>query len=362
VNVYLIPLLGETPITEITDDELEQYVHNRINFYIDGPGSTKEFIVYERAGKTLRRPIRRSKPTFSTLNKERVAFNQIMHHARKVMRVRIDSRPSMKIDRSELSPSQVRPDFTMEEWHLLQATIEDSWYEQNASRGSQRYRYLLKYFCDFLFASGLRVSEAKNLNWGHISEIGRETIALEEIEKLPEDLQEVVVDHYISTGELSPTEIRIRIPPNLPGLKTRNHARTVIPLLDMNNIIEDLYDLYTDSGIEIVKESPLWMHPDGTRVQRFDHSFDRALKKCDLLYRDGQKRSLTSIRHTYATQRIYAGATKNGLAFLCANMGTTPEMIHKHYNHALVEVESHALQQTKENAQTLKRLLSQQGY
>ncbi len=357
VNLYLIPLLGENPLTSITEETLEQYVHDRINFYVDGKGASKTHVEYVRSGRKLRRPLQTTPPAYSTLNKERVAFNHIYRHARKVMRIRIGSPPTMTIDANELTASQVRPDFTVEEWKLFKETLEGRAAEENISGEVHWYRRLLAYFCDFLFASGLRVSEAKNLNWEHLVEIDRETIDPGELSHFSEDQQFEIIDHLAQTGNLSPTEFRIRIPANLPGLKSQKHARNVIPLLNMNTVINDLFDLYVDSGPGVTKDSPLWMHKDGTRIQRFDHAFDRALKKCGLLYRDQKKRSLSSIRHTYATQRIYAGATKNGMTFLCENLGTSAEMIRDHYNHALAEIEKDTLQETREDTETLKRLM-----
>ena len=357
VSVYLIPLLGDKPITAISEEDTEQYLQDRLSFYTDGKGKDNHTIEFVRDGKNMSRPLQTTPPTYSTLAKERVAFNKVFRHARTIMRVRVGQAPPMTIDPENLSPSQVRPDFTSDDWETLANTLESRPYEPKISSETRWFRHLLRLFCWFLYCSGLRVSEAKNLKWLHILQIDRETMDRGALSHLPKEQQSKIIEHMALTGELSPQEFRIRIPANLPGLKSRNHARTVIPLLEMNQVVEDLYDFYVDNEIELGAETPLWLNPDGTRIERFDHAFDRVLKKCGLLQHDGEKRSLTSIRHTYATQRIHSGATRNGLAFLCENMGTTPEMIKKHYNHTLNEIEKDALQRTRENIVALERLM-----
>ncbi len=356
VTCYLNPLLGDMPISDINEETMQNYVHDRANFYIDGPGKDKKFVEYVRNGKKLRRPLKTTPPSYSAINIERVAFNAIFKHARLVMKVRLDT-PPFKIDKNGLTGSSVRPDFVIGEWKKLIATLEARAAENKLSEQTRWYRRMLFHFCNFLFLSGVRVSEAKNLNCGHIEEI-KSKRPTPEYSHLTEEQQNKVISHLLETGEIWETEYRIRIPANLPGLKSRSHARLVVPMVEMNHVISALFHYYKNAGIEITADSPLFMHQDGTRIERFDHAFDRVLKKINLLHRNEQKRSLSSIRHTYATQRIHNGATRNGLSFLCANMGTSPEMIKKHYDHALVENEAPALQNINENAEKLERLLA----
>lgn len=61
---------------------------------------------------------------------------------------------------------------------------------------------------------------------------------------------------------------------------------------------------------------------------------------------DGEKISLSCIRfHTYASKQIEAGASKNGLGLLADNMGTSIDMIRRHYAQELRELRAADLQQ-----------------
>lgn len=54
--------------------------------------------------------------------------------------------------------------------------------------------------------------------------------------------------------------------------------------------------------------------------------------------------SLSCIRHTYASKQIEVGATRNGLGLLADNMGTSQEMLRKHYSQELHELNAADLQ------------------
>jgi hypothetical protein len=70
--------------------------------------------------------------------------------------------------------------------------------------------------------------------------------------------------------------------------------------------------------------------------------FDEVIKECKLLYHNGKRRSLTSIRHTYASERIEA--QKADLKSIADNMGTTIDMLNKHYAQEIRELRAADLQ------------------
>ena len=88
----------------------------------------------------------------------------------------------------------------------------------------------------------------------------------------------------------------------------------------------------------------LFCHPDGTRIKSFDNGFDEVLSELGLLYHDGKKRSLTSLSHTYASERIESRAVD--LKPIADNMGTTVEMLNKHYSQEIRELRAPDLQVT----------------
>ena len=77
--------------------------------------------------------------------------------------------------------------------------------------------------------------------------------------------------------------------------------------------------------------------PDGSQVTGLGEMFGNALEEADLrLDRKGNRRTLYSLRHTYATRQITY--RRVGWDLLAENMGTSVEMIQRHYSHLTVEL------------------------
>jgi len=71
--------------------------------------------------------------------------------------------------------------------------------------------------------------------------------------------------------------------------------------------------------------------PDGYIPNDLHGSFKQLLTFCDLLYdKYGNRRSLYSIRHTYATKHLNEGIN---IHLLARQMGTSVKMIEEHYSH-----------------------------
>lgn len=84
-------------------------------------------------------------------------------------------------------------------------------------------------------------------------------------------------------------------------------------------------------GRDPKKTEHIWRLPDGSEPKDLDGAFEQFLTKNDLLYdRNGQKRTLYSCRHSYATwQIVYRGVDHPTLA---KNMGTSITMLEQHYS------------------------------
>jgi integrase len=86
-------------------------------------------------------------------------------------------------------------------------------------------------------------------------------------------------------------------------------------------------------GKEPPKTEPVFTNHQGKAVTSFKKSFSSLLKECGLEQStDGEKRTLYSLRHTYATFRLDEGMSINDLRL---NMGTSVKMIETYYYHAL---------------------------
>ena len=83
--------------------------------------------------------------------------------------------------------------------------------------------------------------------------------------------------------------------------------------------------------VEPDPDSFIFCHPDGTPIQSFKKSFASLLRSAGLETDSfGQKRTIYSLRHTYATFRLQEGVNHYALA---RNMGTSVAMLEQHYGH-----------------------------
>lgn len=155
---------------------------------------------------------------------------------------------------------------------------------------------------------------------------------------------------------------RVRVASDNPGLKDIDHARLVIPAYYYSEVlyhhlaylaghIEQITGQSVEDPLELPAEQFLFVNYDGSRTKSFRNGFGSLLDSSKsskypdgLRMRDGKTRPLTSLRHTYASKQIEAGATANGLGFLADNMGTSTDMLRKHYAQVLNELKADDLQ------------------
>ncbi|GAB5447931.1 MAG: hypothetical protein Gyms2KO_28040 [Gymnodinialimonas sp.] len=157
-------------------------------------------------------------------------------------------------------------------------------------------------------------------------------------------------------------EFRIRVGTDNPGLKHPDHSRVVIPTLTYSEALiqqlgfvqQRLHELgmvNDEAPLKLPQDRYVFIKYDGSRAASYSKGFNSLLDRSKspefpggLRMREGRNRPLTSLRHTYASKQIEAGATRNGLGFLADNMGTTPEMLRKHYAQVLQELNADDLQ------------------
>lgn len=69
----------------------------------------------------------------------------------------------------------------------------------------------------------------------------------------------------------------------------------------------------------------------GAPIQKFDRQFHTMLRNLKMEKDDnGDPFTPYSLRHTWATLKLNAGMD---MRLVALNMGTSPEMIHRHYGH-----------------------------
>lgn len=165
-------------------------------------------------------------------------------------------------------------------------------------------RELLRDYVLFLTNTGMRHgTETKNLKWRHISErvINGEKYVIINLQKGKTGKRTIVCRHSVR-------RYLERIRDRFPNLKSKS-------LNDMHDVDELVFRC-----------------SDGSVPKDWHGAFEILLEKAKLLKDvNSSKRSLYSLRHTYATFQILY--SKIDLHTLAKNMGTSIAMLERHYSH-----------------------------
>jgi len=110
--------------------------------------------------------------------------------------------------------------------------------------------------------------------------------------------------------------------------KTKTGERDVVALGDPTEV----FDRIRAASKYTRPDDYVFCDERGRPIDNFGKTFKSVLTQCGLLKdRHGSVRTIYSIRHTYATQRLLHGEVS--IEDLARNMGTSVSMIEKHYSH-----------------------------
>jgi integrase len=236
----------------------------------------------------------------------------------------ISSNKVVKV-KSESFKTNRRPSFTNAEWkEVLKASryrsSEERLWENKKDKSKNtdyingatlNQRKLLHEFINFMVGSGLRTTEAMNLKWSDIT-------YNEIVEEVNGKFQSVESCKISVSG--------------------KSKKRKCDPQPFVKEILERVkvrqFEFSRENGFKFAaKKEYVWSDQHGNKIDRFNKSFTKLLESCDLLYDDhGEKRVIGSLRHTYGTFRKNLGEVDS--YELAIQMGTSPEMINKHYVHS----------------------------
>ncbi|MBC2663489.1 tyrosine-type recombinase/integrase [Novosphingobium flavum] len=201
-----------------------------------------------------------------------------------------------------------RPHFNREEWNQLLRAVPD--YLKESPGSVQRDRRLMLHYVLILAETGIRVGEARNLRWRDIRPINNSkdpnvpNVAL--TVKGKTGIREVV-----ASGPLV--------------------RQALYRILEMRR--KDLKDESSDihKKDDVPPDSFVFCDKHGTAIESFKKSFAAFIEHAGLTFDTfGQRRTIYSLRHTYATTRIEAGVNHYALA---QNMGTSVAMLEQYYGH-----------------------------
>jgi hypothetical protein len=290
INRYLIPTLGKYQIQQIDHKALLALDSFRV--------------------KLIGR-----EPNRSTINTHNAALRRVFKTA---------------VDRGFILPLQVpqlvnrgraprsRPYFDPTDYQIVSRNLRE-FAKTGHKKSSKMLRTLLWDYALILANTGMRTGrEALNLKWNQIK---RAT----EIDERSVKREKITVLKFSVVGKKRPRTLICR---DIDGNVSTPLKRIQDRFPDLTNLSDkELYQL----------DQYVFRTADGTRPahERLVKAFKVFLTKYDLLKdKEGQVRTLYSLRHTYATTRLRQGISWDDLAI---QMGTSRAMLERHYSKFKVE-------------------------
>jgi integrase len=232
----------------------------------------------------------KKKPSNATLRRERTCLMPVFRFA--VSRGYISQVPTTNPPKAT---ADRRPTFTLDEWRMIY-TKARLWVKEGEKKATGRDRFVAQQYFLILANTGVRVGELRQLRWSDIRTVkagdGKRLVA------------------YV---------------------RGKTGSREVVFQEGADQFVKRLYDLRVEelSGHKPEPDSLVLCHKDGTPITTMKRSFQSLLKYADIpTERDGVARTIYSLRHFYATQRL----SHDTSPFLLAKqMGTSVEMLEKFY-------------------------------
>ena len=274
INKYLIPFFGKTDINAITTEMILDFEQWRI----------------AEMGKV---------PMASTKRNHASAYNRVINLARE--RNIIPFNKGVPLLDAKGEKSQPRPAFTEQELDELRLSIP-SWIEAAMLDRSKQIRHLLSVYIEILVNTGIRHStEAMPIRWRHLQW------------------------HWIGEKKYLRIWVSGKTGPRYLIAKYK-----VVEVLESLIAWQKLPFETLDQVIEAKLDRLVFRLPCGDQPTNFENIF-RGLMKFSGLWKDSgdKKRTLYSLRHTYATFALAEGVDIHTLA---RQMGTSVGMIEKHYS------------------------------
>ncbi len=274
INKYLIPFFGKTDINAITTEMIFDFEQWRI----------------AEMGKV---------PMASTKRNHASAYNRVINLAREKNIIPFNKGVPLLDAKGE--KSQPRPAFTEQELDELRLSIP-SWINATMLDRSRQIRELLSMYIEVLVHTGIRHStESMPIRWRHLQW------------------------HWIGDKKYLRIWVSGKTGPRY--LIAKHKVVEVLEhLIKWQNLpFEDL-----DQLINAKLDKLVFRLPCGDQPTNFENIF-RGLMKFSGLWKDSgdKKRTLYSLRHTYATFALANGVDIHTLA---RQMGTSVGMIEKHYS------------------------------
>ena len=210
---------------------------------------------------------------------------------------------------------QRRSHFDQKDWQTLTRFLRE-WVKQGKHKSGPivRDRVMLTNYVLILANTGIRVGEARGLRWRDVDS--------EPTEK--------------------PDEINIIL-----HVRGKTGAREVVARTSATKTyFQRIWELRTaEIGDKPSRDDYVFCHNDGTPIHTFKKGFGTLIKEAGVdVDRNDQRRTIYSLRHTYATFRLQEGVNHYVLA---RNMGTSVKMLENFYGHTSNRAMADELTKTK---------------
>ena len=241
---------------------------------------------------------KKKQPTVDTINRELTSIRSVFKYS--YQRGYISE--MVTIQKLKTNGVSRRSTFNLTEWKKITTGMR-KWVKEGKSLGKYRDRFILQQYVLLMSNSGIRVGEMRDLKWEDVTSYSTR------------DGDDVILKVKGKTG--------LREAVLNPGSE-----QSLLRLFDLRK--EEL-DGVRPSPNEYVFLS----RKTGKPYTSFKTSFNSMLKYCGIeLEKDGLNRTIYSLRHFYGTQRLKENLNQYQLA---KQMGTSVEMIEKHYSHVLTK-------------------------
>lgn len=252
-----------------------------------GAGDFSDFLKWRRSNYS------RKAPTAGTLGRERTCLMPLMKFA--LERGYIRQLPKIERPRSKF---ERRPTFTFDEWKAIEKLSHD-WVEVGRQTAVGRNRYVAQHYFFILANTGMRVGEARGMKWRDLRTI--ET----------HDGSRMIAEVSGKTG-----------------------IREVVFQPGSEKFVENLFDLRREEiGDHPPDDGFVFAHKSGEAIRSFKTAFNSLVRFCDIPFeRHGRRRTVYSLRHYYATERL---ANETNPFLLAKQMGTSVDMLERYYGQTI---------------------------
>lgn len=314
---YLVGYFGtklNKKIDMINANDIAEFWEWRKRYMVDGPGSKLKEREYKRNGKLVKAPVtdamKRLPNPSNKFATERTALTQLFKYAVTKEWVKSGSVPILVPATSSKRKHKTkyrRPAFTQDELDKL-FKFAKPWIDKGRNDREKWYRELLYDYITILRYTGMRTgTELINLRWSDV-----------EFKTNSKGYSFVWLSIDGKTGKRS-MPFDKRIVESLQSLIARRRKYQ-----------SDVDKMFLDEASQ--QNERVFVLRDGKEIRSMHSTWNRLLKDSGLgIDKQGKKRTLYSLRHSFATERLERGKVNSDA--LAKFMGTSVQMLNDHYDH-----------------------------